>query len=128
MTVSSIRPSTSLPVPAIIALMLLLGACSSDEPAAPVIEDLEDSVSVRIDPQPETMRVGDSLQFRAIVEDTKDTSVTWRLLFGSPGTITSDGLYHAPETLDPVSRTVNIEAVVKKFQTIKATHRFTLVQ
>lgn len=72
-------------------VFLLWAGCSGSQPALP-------SVEVRVTPADAVLIDGDTLAFTARVAGTTDTAVTWSIAEGSAGgSITSDGIYTAPD-------------------------------
>ena len=88
---------------------VFLGACGSSAPPPPPI-------TVTVTPATATVSPGASTQFMATVTGTTNTAVTWGVN-GTPGgsaaagTITSSGLYTAPNTI-PNPATVTVTAVL----------------
>lgn len=67
---------------------LLLVACGGDG----------QKISVTIDPMSATVKAGMTQTFSATVMHTKDTSVTWKVQESGGGSVTSEGVYTAPNT------------------------------
>lgn len=70
-------------------LSMLLMACGSDS---------KDDTSVTISPSTATVKVGKSISFTSTVTGNSNTSVTWRVDQTNGGSITSSGVYTAPNT------------------------------
>ena len=91
-----------------LAASIFLGSCSSSTPPP--------AITVTVTPATATLSPGASTQFMATVTGTMNTAVTWQVN-GTPGggaaagTITSNGLYTAPNTI-PNPATVTVTAVL----------------
>ena len=84
-----------------LGLLILPTACGNPStPATPSASSASSSVSVAIVPSTATVPEGGSLSFLATVKGAADTSVTWSVRGGATGgSITSSGVYTAPNTL-----------------------------
>ncbi len=81
-----------------LGLLFLPTACGN--PSTPATPSASSSVSVAIVPSTATVPEGGSLSFLATVKGAADTSVTWSVQGGATGgSITSSGVYTAPNTL-----------------------------
>ncbi|MCS6776259.1 MAG: S8 family serine peptidase [Chloroherpetonaceae bacterium] len=69
---------------------------------------LNDPITVTVEPREATLAFGDTLQFNAVVTGTSDTRVIWDLPVSAGATISSTGLFRAPNA--PGS---SFEAVVR---------------
>ena len=91
-----------------LAASVFLGSCSSSTPPS--------QITVTVTPTTATLSPGATTQFTATVTGTTNTTVTWQVN-GTPGgsaaagTITSNGLYTAPNTI-PNPATVTVTAVL----------------
>ena len=91
-----------------LAASLFLGSCGGSMPPPPI--------TITVTPATATVSPGGSTQFMATVTGTTNTTVTWQVN-GTPGgsaatgTITSNGLYTAPNTI-PNPATVTVTAVL----------------
>ena len=91
-----------------LAASIFLGSCSSSTPPPPI--------TVTVTPATATLSPGASTQFMATVTGTTNTAVTWQVNgtaggSAAAGTITSNGLYTAPNTI-PNPATVTVTAVL----------------
>lgn len=87
----NLRRSSALPLGLVLPL-LLLTACGP-KTAEPVA-----GISIRVLPTSATLLPGQTRTFSATVGGTRDSAIQWSIEGGElPGTITSDGLYTAPE-------------------------------
>ncbi len=82
------------------------------------------SNGVKVAPADSSVRVGDTLQFAAIVTGNDDQSVTWSVSGvasgnATVGTIDAQGMYHAPKSL-PTPNTIKIQAVSVADKTLSA--------
>ena len=83
-------------------LLLLTTGCGN--PSTSATPSASSSVSVAIVPSTATVPEGGSLSFHAMVNGVADTSVTWSVQVGATGgSITSSGVYTAPNTLGTYS-------------------------
>ncbi|GGH12379.1 DUF1800 family protein [Silvibacterium dinghuense] len=73
---------------------------------------------------PATAVLGRNTTFTSTVSGTSDTAVTWSL--SGPGTITSAGLYTAPNTM-PSTTTATVTATLTSEPSVTATYAMTLV-
>ena len=104
-------------------LCVLLLACSER-----TIAPLPEAVTIDVFPKVDTLRPGMSVRMRAVVKGTTDTAVTWRLRFGSFGTIDSTGYYTAPAPWSGERANVIIEAASRKYPNVVATAQITLIR
>jgi hypothetical protein len=82
-----------------------------------------EGVSVQVEPEAATVRLGGTQQFTADVYGTDDQSITWDVI-DSPerGSISADGLYTAPATLpDPPTATVRATSAADPGRSATAT-------
>ena len=84
-----------------LGLLFLPTGCGNPSPSAtPSASSPRSSVSVAIVPSTATVPEGGSLSFLATVKGVADTTVTWSVQEGATGgSITSSGVYTAPNTL-----------------------------
>ena len=77
-----------------------LSSATPSAPCLPSAPSASSSVSVAIVPSTATVPEGGSLSFLATVKGVADTTVTWSVQLGATGgSITSSGVYTAPNTL-----------------------------
>jgi hypothetical protein len=91
------------------------GGSSSGNPGSPGAPAPPDNVTVRVSPNPATVRAGLAQPFTAKVTGSSNISVTWQVnsITGgaaSTGTISSSGVYTAPASL-PSPNSVTVQAV-----------------
>jgi hypothetical protein len=85
-------------------LLFVLGGCGGSGSSTPPVQ-----ISVSISPTSVTITAGNNQQFNASVTGTTNTSVTWSVVGGSNGTISTTGLYFAPTTV-PTPAQVTVTA------------------
>ncbi len=84
----------------VLSLGLLFLPTGCGNPSTSATPSASSSVSVAITPSAATVPEGGSLSFLATVKGVADTTVTWSVQVGAiGGSITSSGLYTAPNTL-----------------------------
>jgi Galactose oxidase, central domain len=85
-----------------LSLLFLPTGCANPSASAP--PSASSAVSVAINPSAATVTEGGSLSFLATVKGAADTRVTWSVQVGATGgSITSSGVYTAPNTLGAYS-------------------------
>jgi hypothetical protein len=116
-SISGLYTAPSLvPSPATVTVHATSNAVTSAVGSASVtITNPAPPVSVAISPTSASVRLGRNKQFTATVQNTSNTTVTWKVTGGTGGNttvgrISSGGLYSAPSTV-PSPATVSVTAV-----------------
>ncbi|MEM9556779.1 MAG: hypothetical protein AAGC60_21140 [Acidobacteriota bacterium] len=60
-------------------------------------QSLETAIEIVVDPTTAAVAAGQTFQFEAVVKNAADRRLQWTVAHGGGGTITSDGLYTAPD-------------------------------
>ena len=99
-----------------LGLLFLPTGCDPSTSATPSASSPPSSVSVAIVPLTATVPEGGSLSFLATVKGVADTTVRWSVTGGS---ITSSGVYTAPNTVGIYSVVATSVADAKAFDLVK---------
>lgn len=127
----SIPLGVSIPVFAVLCISpLIYGASGRKQPRGVVETAAALPVSVAIVPTSATPATGQPQQFMAVVRNSSNTAVNWKVNGllgggGTVGTITSSGLYTAPSTV-PAPATVSVTAVSQVDMTKSASAMVTI--
>jgi hypothetical protein len=84
------------------------------------------TVTISVSPSPVSLGPSQTQQFTATVGNTGNTTVTWSIPLGAPGSISASGLYTAPSSIS-VAQSVTVTATSQADPTKTATATVNLV-